>query len=582
MPLIMVANEERKIKVLLAASTTQQLNDKAVKKLKLSQDMQYKVCVDSSGAAAGSEIDEDDLLLELSSFYSKSNAHLEVVMLPSHKDWSPPESVEGLSRRSNSDSSCNSNSDSDSSGDGPCADILEVSLVVPPSPCVTKPSSHPSIPITPFNEIFEPVLEAMRRQPPPCDLVRRRKAALMAAQKEVASHILKKVKDFRKEVCERYATAVFSSQNGKFKPVFEKRVNDHFCSDGLADFICHIYNAVNYSKGSENTSRRGQRRKVAALQEEVDNPDEMEPQAKARSIDDCSYGCENFNPPLPSDETLETQEQKREHLAQSKDLSSAYAVSLFQKTYSSQRSEIVGCKTLPKLTDVFVRWPCLKSANLLIHHASILFNKDVKNLWAMQLDKMTPDLTGFFKSYCRKSPRSTATAELLKVFSEAQGAVETMESQIPNTFSVFFMIIAYMREKHDFFFQVAKDCDSDSELLEHAACSNGNPILLVQGFSVFDPMAKCFVVVLKNHVIEVRDQLEGILVMFISFFIFGFKYTEEVQNTLEFIQRFFFLINPPSGDKRVVARRKGHLAGKVYKLSEEIRAYSSPWSIPSV
>jgi len=339
------------------------------------------------------------------------------------------------------------------------ASMLQVNMDVPSTPSRTPSRHYPAIPSAPFQDIFEPVLDTMNQQPSPKNLPQIKRNAIREAQKHVASHIIKKVRDFRREVCVRYCSAVFNSYDGKFKPVFERHVNGVYCSDGLSDFINHVYNAVNYAKGSENTVKRGQRRlRIQEDEQDIDSPDA--PQKQARRITEDSYGCENYNPPLPVHENSESQELKRLSLLQATDLSSPYVVCLFQKTYSTQRSEIINSSSLRKLRDVLERWPSLKSAGLLIHHASLLFKKDVEVLWAEQLDRMAPDIVKYFTNFCEiqcpdSRPQNIVT-KLLSILSSKSQAVETSRSQLPNTISVFLLIIAYMREETNFFFQLVQ------------------------------------------------------------------------------------------------------------------------------
>lgn len=582
----MATEGERKKRLPVAGSTCSHVLDKATKSLGL-PDLPYKLYVDSKGDLEGSLIDDDELLNELAAFYSNSGKHLSVILLQSNEEWRSSENNGATSsdivlNRTISESS-------DSSGYGTCASpssLLEVNMDIPATPPRTPSRTYPAIASAPFEDIFGPVLEHMKKDPPPKNLPLVKRSAIREAQKLVASHIVKKVKDFRRGVCEQYATTVFNSSNGKFHCIFSRYVNGIFCSDGLQDFINHIYNAVNYSKGTENTVKRGHRRSRRS-DEEIDNPDCPDtPQKQARRITEDSYGCENFNPPLPANETCESQELKRLALLQSDDLNSGYVVCLFQKTYPTQRSEIINCSSLKKLIDVFERWPCLKSSELLIHHASLLFKKDVQLLWSEQLDKMSLDIVKYFTTYCEREsmrqdsrPKNLVT-KLLNILSSKDQAIENTRSQLPNTISVFPLLIAYMREETNFFYQLVQT-DTPDAVEKAAEPANGNPILVVQGHSLFDLNAKFFVVLLNNQIIKASSCLEGILLLFLSFFIFGFKYTEGIQNSLEFIQRFLFLINPPTGDKRMKKRSTGVVPGRVFKLSEDIRAFTSPWTIPN-
>ncbi|XP_074099292.1 uncharacterized protein LOC141527621 [Cotesia typhae] len=54
----------------------------------------------------------------------------------------------------------------------------------------------------------------------------------------------------------------------------------------------------------------------------------------------------------------------------------------------------------------------------------------------------------------------------------------------------------------------------------------------------------------KKIIVNVRSFLDGILITFLLYFIFGYVYPPEIEGTLEVIQRLFLKINPPRGTKR--------------------------------
>lgn len=64
------------------------------------------------------------------------------------------------------------------------------------------------------------------------------------------------------------------------------------------------------------------------------------------------------------------------------------------------------------------------------------------------------------------------------------------------------------------------------------------PTLLIQGDSLLDPTARSVVVVEKTIVCNPQNTLEGLLITFLMFYIFGLEYPKELIKTLEFIQRY--------------------------------------------
>ena len=55
--------------------------------------------------------------------------------------------------------------------------------------------------------------------------------------------------------------------------------------------------------------------------------------------------------------------------------------------------------------------------------------------------------------------------------------------------------------------------------------------------SLFDQNAKCDVVMAKTAIISVQGVVQGFLITFIAYYVFGYVYQQGLTKTLEFIQR---------------------------------------------
>jgi len=61
--------------------------------------------------------------------------------------------------------------------------------------------------------------------------------------------------------------------------------------------------------------------------------------------------------------------------------------------------------------------------------------------------------------------------------------------------------------------------------------------LLFVGDSIFDQLAVTQVLLFNKVFVGVSNVLEGVLLAFLSYYIFGLKYPTDLHSTLEFIQR---------------------------------------------
>ncbi|XP_015125597.1 uncharacterized protein LOC107047348 [Diachasma alloeum] len=108
-----------------------------------------------------------------------------------------------------------------------------------------------------------------------------------------------------------------------------------------------------------------------------------------------------------------------------------------------------------------------------------------------------------------------------------------------------------------------------------AALSATTPTLIVLGRSLYDRAASCKIFIEKKACVDVDNVLQGFLVVFLAYFVFGLKYPKQLKSTLEFIQRVFLDINPEKGRKQVEGpgRQRTLIDSKCNTLSENLATF---------
>ncbi|XP_071570866.1 uncharacterized protein [Temnothorax nylanderi] len=120
---------------------------------------------------------------------------------------------------------------------------------------------------------------------------------------------------------------------------------------------------------------------------------------------------------------------------------------------------------------------------------------------------------------------------------------------------------------------VYKEDVESTEIADYA--KQDSPIMIVRGKSLFDIEAKCDVVLEEKVVLCARGVLDGFLITFLAYYVFGYVYLPEVQKTLEFIQRVLLQINPKTGHKRKENKKRNALSydSSVMKLANAVEAF---------
>ncbi|XP_015122586.1 uncharacterized protein LOC107045011 [Diachasma alloeum] len=350
----------------------------------------------------------------------------------------------------------------------------------------------------------------------------------------------------------------------KYPDTFADLIDKINLGAGWESLSAHIYTAINYRKAKERTKRP---RALGALYSDNDDDDENArplPQTTPRKQDE--YGCVDYQPLLPEGETPSSQETKRKRLITlyqtSPDIFEGEVKQLMNDTYPTQRGVINDCSRGSGLTQsVFQKWPFLNNDKVLVAHAQQLLGIEVNEIWRRNLRKVTK-IRNFFKYeyvtkiFIAKKKGIELPDPFVKntIKEEKRQSQNDTRSELSLTLVIFPLIVYYFEEDRDFLFIIVENTLTIEEII--GKVPNAAPTLIIRGTSLYDETASCSVLLEKAFEIKVGNILDGFLLTFLCYFIFGCKYPKELQCTLEFIQRFIILINPPEGSKRKCKKRK--------------------------
>ncbi|XP_074098571.1 uncharacterized protein LOC141527153 [Cotesia typhae] len=315
---------------------------------------------------------------------------------------------------------------------------------------------------------------------------------------------------------------------------------------------------------------------------------DLEEPARKPKVQD-EYGCVAYMPELPSIETWESQEQKRLELIEKYKPSKPVGdiKELMSQSYYLQRKNII--RENRDFTKIFTDWPYLTHYKIMIAHADRLLGQDCLKIWGNSLKDFYVPINCFSKNkeiqyVCaiekfKKKNKGQSIPENLKYIhhelKKAKEYCDTLNNKVPYKNILFDFITKYMgtKEKLEYLYVIMKEDTSDEELLKLITVLN--PVLIVRGIDIHNSSSQFNVVIEKNVIINVNSFLDGILITFLSYFIFRFLYPPEIEGTLEVIQRLFLNINPPRGTKRGGKRKAVIQHPKYTTFIEEINAFKN-------
>ncbi|KAJ8673839.1 hypothetical protein QAD02_005101 [Eretmocerus hayati] len=376
------------------------------------------------------------------------------------------------------------------------------------------------------------------------------------------------MRDVRKDVTRGFATKISTALCKKYAQTFADRIEGQHWGDGIATLRLSIMNVHQYRK---NTPSKKRPRVYQDSDEEAASTEESEGGA-SRGQD--GYGCTEYAPAIPDSETPDSQEEKRLRLAElfqnSTSPETDEVSNLMSETYATQRA-LMNSKQR-NLNKLFKDWPYLGIASIFIAHSHKLLGKDVNAIFQESLKNKA----GIIRQYLKNCPIMKKKPEQLTAISrESKDASVTFRSKLPETLIIFKLVPLYFDENSAFFKIVAKNLTTE-DILDR---SNGYPTLVIRGSSLYDDEAICSVVLERSSIVPCKDVLEGTIVTFMAYYVFGYSYPSGLERTLEFIQRYLFAIVPPNGSEFANKKKRNAndvpFDAKVRKLAKALAEYSS-------
>ncbi|KAL7288524.1 hypothetical protein TKK_0017268 [Trichogramma kaykai] len=292
--------------------------------------------------------------------------------------------------------------------------------------------------------------------------------------------------------------------------------------NGYEDTFDSLYNKVMYKKWSDEKEKKGTRNS----NESSDSEEEQVIKKKQKITKFDVYGCEEYAPPLPEAETLDTQETTRLQLLDQYKLENTENVDeMMMKCYPTIRMKL---NEKLDLLDIEKDWLFLQTPEFFLQHCNRLLGKNVVNTWTTSLQKKCSGINDFMRQ-CKNDKL------LHKILSNAG------------------------------------ESSDDSDISPY-------PFLEVQGDSLYDELAVSTVIIDGKYKIKTNDVVEGLLITFLAYYVYGIMYPPGLAKTLEFIQRLFMDINPTEGSKFQYKKKKNFNAG-VRKLSNLLDEFTENFTL---
>ncbi|XP_044733818.1 uncharacterized protein LOC123300079 [Chrysoperla carnea] len=332
-----------------------------------------------------------------------------------------------------------------------------------------------------------------------------------------------------------------------------------------------VYSAVRYQKKSQGED-------VCKVSDSLaDNDDELVDKPKMQD----EYGCVAYLPVQPPSEELKSMYQQRSELidefkTRGDELTDEQLTSM-QETYYLQRKDV---HVEPDLSVIFELWPFFHHYKLIIQHADELLGKNTSSTWKESLQKLAKPINRWAKNeeIARevkvKNKKSAIDEERRFVRDRLKLATkysEKFKNDIPYQTVVFEFIVKYMKEDSTFLYNLISEDMEDAKMLDSIPVAN--PVLVIRGQDLHDAENLYDIVINKEIIIHAKSFSEGLLTTFLCYYVFRIAYPQEIEGTLEAIQRLFLLICPPKGTKRGGKRKATKIHPKVTKMTKDIDCY---------
>uniref|UniRef100_A0A8P4K3W5 Sterile alpha motif domain-containing protein 3 n=1 Tax=Dicentrarchus labrax TaxID=13489 RepID=A0A8P4K3W5_DICLA len=275
-----------------------------------------------------------------------------------------------------------------------------------------------------------------------------------------------------------------------------------------------------------------------------------------------SYGCTQFQPDPPPEETNETVEQKRQQLVNIyrqegiQGSERAEVINLMKTTFCLQRNHI-NQTPAPSIEDLKIQWPYLFTPRGLYCHFELLTDISVLRALELSIEECGQGIEKYLRTKLKNKDVQSEDGEL--------------------TLCIIQLLMQYFFVYNDCTCNSILNLDTVVHVLQMSATAadvertltlptSPRLILLVAGDGV---TLGHWMISIESQVICEGIQktfITGLAAVFATYYVFNLQYQEEAARTLEFVQSRLIGINPERGRKtsqgKVVSKKTGKLVHK--------------------
>ncbi|XP_043478402.1 uncharacterized protein LOC122508870 [Leptopilina heterotoma] len=528
MHIFKITGPERGKAIIIPAIDKEDLILTACTRLNLPLEQMYQIVLENDGSV----IEEFEVLSEI----AKRTDMVKFMMLPEGMAWTSLNSVSSDSGQSSVNGSTNENSLQNSSLD------CQTTHSAIEDPKFSAPIIWEEIIPKGFKNSAENSSMTVRK-------LIHRTADYMTSTLKSTSYV--ETLRMAKKIVERYPKA--------FEKVTWK--NGHIYSDGIHELRAVIYDRLKYQNKQSSTKTK---KRSSVEIEDSDAPGSVANKkikiTRYGKGQDC-YGCVAFEPPLTENDTIENQKEKKNQLLKyfEEDCDTMLVTDLLEQTYPSQRRCINHREEENiKLQDILTNhWPYLTKEKYFIDHADVLLGKKVQDVWNTNLQKKSESIVSYFEGIIfqhRKTNNIPGYVKKMKEISKSYKEIEKeVESRKPSALAILPLIACQFKEEELF---TLKDSVATEEEIKHAAKDSTRPSLIITGSSLYDEACKCYIVVEENIVLKSNDVLKGVLLLLLTYYVYGYNYPTKKAASFDFIQRMLLDVNPVEGHKSIKTSKK--------------------------
>ncbi|XP_029907498.1 uncharacterized protein LOC115359266 [Myripristis murdjan] len=267
-----------------------------------------------------------------------------------------------------------------------------------------------------------------------------------------------------------------------------------------------------------------------------------------------TYGCTQWQPELPPEETEASLENKRQKLMElfsregSSGIERAEVLKLMEMTYYLQR-KMINANPAPSLEDVKQLWPYLFFPRSMCTHFEVLTDVSIVRKIEAFLEEHGRNIMEFFK-------QNPTNDDVKAVLSSTDCSVT-----VSNILQV---LMAHFKEPLDALI-IQTDVSATPAIVQLTVTLPDTPRLIVAG-PMTQSNQRWMMSIEKVVLCEGTSFVLGLAVVFSSYYNFNLHYQHDAACTLEFIQRSCIDINPERGTKasreKVQSKKSGKMVQK--------------------